>query len=104
MTPGGTSGVPTAPTRRASSPRHSSSTLVGQDRAVAQVAGAAQVVVDRVELDAGGADDLEGLGRDLGADAVAADDSDLVAHCVSVKVSGGSGSGAPVPAGNRPEK
>ncbi len=57
---------------------------VGQDRAVAQVAGAAQVVVDRVELDAGGADDLEGLGRDLGPDAVAADDCDLVAHCCSV--------------------
>ena len=57
---------------------------VGQDRAVAEVAGAAQVVVDGVQVDAGGAHDLEGLGDDLGADAVAADDSDLVAHCVSV--------------------
>ena len=50
--------------------------LVGQHRAVAQVAGAAEVVVDGVELDAGGAHDLQGLGDDLGTDAVAADDAD----------------------------
>ena len=56
--------------------------LVGEDRAVAQVAGAAEVVVDGVELDAGGGDDLERLGHHLGADAVAPDDSDLVSHAV----------------------
>ena len=50
--------------------------LVGQHRAVAQVAGAAEVVVDGVEVDAGGAHDLQRLGDDLGTDAVAADDSD----------------------------
>ena len=78
MTPGGTSGVPTAPSRMASKPRSSSSVVVGQDLAVAQVAGAAEVVVDRVEVDAGGAHDLQRLGDDLGADAVAADDRDAV--------------------------
>jgi hypothetical protein len=40
--------------------------LVGQHGAVAQVAGAAQVEVGGVELDARGAHDLERLGRDLG--------------------------------------
>ena len=49
--------------------------VVGQDRAVPQVAGAAEVVVDGVELDARRGDDLEGLGDDLGADAVASDHS-----------------------------
>ena len=47
MTPGGTSGVPTAPSRSASRPRHSSTVSSVEDRAVAQVAGAAEVVVDR---------------------------------------------------------
>jgi hypothetical protein len=40
--------------------------LVGQDRAVAQVAGCAEVVVSGVEIDARGADHLEALGDDLG--------------------------------------
>ncbi len=52
--------------------------LVGEHHAVAEVAGAAEVVVDGVELDAGRGDDLERLGDDLGADAVAADDTDAV--------------------------
>ena len=52
--------------------------LVGEHDAVAQVAGAAEVVVDRVEIDAGGAHDLQRLGDDLGTDPVAADDSDPV--------------------------
>ena len=52
--------------------------LVGEDRAVAQVAGAAEVVVDGVEGHAGGAHDLERLGDDLGTDPVASDDPDLV--------------------------
>ena len=52
--------------------------LVGQDRAVPQVAGAAEVVVDGVEVDAGGARDLEGLGHHLGADAVSSDDCDAM--------------------------
>jgi hypothetical protein len=56
---------------------------VGKDRAVTQIAVASQVVVHRPEGDTGGPDDLEGLGDDLGADAVPADDSDLVAHCFS---------------------
>ncbi len=78
MTPGGTSGVPTAPSSRASSPRHSSHRVVVEHHAVPQVAGAAEVVVDGVELDAGGAHDLQRLGDDLGADAVAADDAHAV--------------------------
>src|SRR5205814_5544947 len=46
--------------------------------AVAQVAVAAEVVVDGVQLDPGGAHDLEGLGHDLGTDAVASDHGDPV--------------------------
>ena len=57
--------------------------LVGEDRAVAQVAGAAEVVVDGVERHAGRAHDLERLGDDLGTDPVASDDSDLVTHISS---------------------
>ena len=52
--------------------------LVGQDRAVAQVAGAAEVELGGVELDTGGPDDLQGLGHHLGADPVSSDDCDLV--------------------------
>src|SRR4029453_5770989 len=63
---------------------------VGQDRAVAQVAGPAEVVVDRVQVDPGRPHDLQGLGDDLGADPVAADDSDLVAHYRS-SAAGGAG-------------
>ncbi len=88
MTPGGTSGVPTAPSRSASSPRHSSIDLVGQDRAVAQITGAAEVVVHRVQIDARGAHDLQGLGDDLDTDAVAADDANLVTHELSCGVNG----------------
>src|SRR4029453_13181623 len=57
---------------------------VGQDRAVAQVAGAAQVVVDGVGLGGGGAHAREGLRDDLGADPVPADHSDAVAPCRSI--------------------
>ena len=53
---------------------------VGQHLAGAEVAGSAEVELGGVEVDAGGAHDLEGLGHDLGADAVSADDRDLVAH------------------------
>ncbi len=51
---------------------------VGQDLAVAQVTLAAEVEVGRVELHAGGAHHLQGLGGHLGADAVAADDGQAV--------------------------
>ena len=61
--------------------------LVGQDRAVAQVAGAAEVVVDGVERHAGGAHDLQRLGDDLGADPVASDDPDLVTHSLLLSAS-----------------
>ena len=57
--------------------------LVREDRAVAEVAGAAEVVVGGVEGHAGGAHDLERLGDDLGTDPVASDDPNLVTHCVS---------------------
>ena len=55
MTPGGTSGVPTAPSRMASKRAQLVERGVGQDLAVAQVALAAEVEVDGVEVDAGGA-------------------------------------------------
>ena len=52
---------------------------VGQHLAVAQVARAAEVVVDGVERDAGGrARTFSASAIDLGADAVAADDGDAV--------------------------
>ncbi len=51
---------------------------VGQHVAGPQVAGGAEVVVGGVERDPGGGHDLQGLGEDLGADAVAADDGDPV--------------------------
>ena len=54
--------------------------LVGQDRAVPEVAGPAEVELGGVELDARGPDDLQGLGHDLGADAVASDHCHLVGH------------------------
>ena len=74
MTPGGTLGRADRAEQEGVEPAPLVEHLVGQHRAVAQVAGAAEVVVDRVEVDAGGAHDLEGLGDDLGTDAVAADD------------------------------
>ena len=52
--------------------------LVGEDDAVPQVALAAEVVFDRVELDTGRCDHLEALGDDVGTDPVAADDPDPV--------------------------
>ncbi len=61
--------------------------LVLQDHAVPQVAGAAEVEGHRVVRDAGGVDALHGLGHDFGADAVPADDPDLVAHVTSSRVS-----------------
>ena len=80
MMPGGTAGVPTAPRRMASRLRSSSRTLSGRISPVAQVAVAAQVVVDGVEVDAGRPHHLQGLGHDLRPDAVATDDADLVTH------------------------
>ena len=53
---------------------------VGQHLAGAQVAGAAEVVLDRVEADAGRGQRLAGLGDDLRADAVPGEDADLVGH------------------------
>ena len=73
-------GVPTAPTQQGVEAPPLLEHLVGEDRAVAQVAGAAEVVVDGVEGHAGGAHDLERLGDDLGTDPVASDDPDLVTH------------------------
>ena len=51
---------------------------VGQHLARPQVAGAAEVVLDRVEGHAGGVERLPGLGDDLGADAVPGQDADRV--------------------------
>ena len=53
---------------------------VGQDLARAQVAVAAEVVVDGVEVDAGRPHDGQGLGHDLRTDPVTTDDSDVVSH------------------------
>ena len=53
---------------------------VGQDLARAQVAVAAQVVVDGVEVDAGGPHDGQGLGHHLRTDPVPTDDSDVVSQ------------------------
>ena len=58
--------------------------LVGEDHAVAQVAGAAEVVVDGVEGHAGGAHHLERLRDDLGTDPVAAQHPDLVTQLCSL--------------------
>ena len=54
--------------------------LVGEDGAVAKVAVTAKVVVHDLELDARSRDDLEALGDDLGADAVASHDADAIGH------------------------
>ena len=78
MTPGGISGVPTAPRRMASSSRQLVEDGVGQDLAGAQVPRSTQVVVDGVEVDAGRPHRLEGLGDDVGTDPVPTDDTDLV--------------------------
>ena len=83
MIPGGTSGVPTAPSRMASNVRNSSSVVVGEDLAVAEVARPAEVEVGRVDVDAGGADHLHRLGRHLGPDPVAADHCDAMRHRAS---------------------
>ena len=63
---------------------HRALDLVREHGAVAQVAGAAEVVVDGVELHAGRAHDLQRLGDDLRTDPVAPDDSDLVTHRCSL--------------------
>ena len=78
ITPGGTAGVPTAPSRIASNVRSSVERGVGQDLAVTQVAVAAEVELDRVEACARGVEDLERLGRHLRPDAVAADHGDAM--------------------------
>ncbi len=52
--------------------------LVGEDLAGPQVAGAPEVVLLRVEDNARGTRDLDGLGHDIGTDAVAADHGDAV--------------------------
>ena len=51
---------------------------VGEDLAVAEVAVAAEVEVDRVDGDARRLDDLDRLGGDLGPDAVTPDDGDAM--------------------------
>ncbi len=51
--------------------------LVVENGAVAEVAGTAEVVVDRREVHTGGAHDLQRLRDDFGTDPVAADHSDL---------------------------
>jgi hypothetical protein len=56
---------------------------VGEDVARAQVAVAAQVVVDGVEGHPGGAHDLERLGDHLRPDAVTGEDPDPVGHAIS---------------------
>ena len=78
--PGFTRGSPTAPSRIASHPRIPSSSASRQRLARAQVPVGAQVELDqlRVEAVANGLEDLEALGDDLGAGAVAADDPDPV--------------------------
>ena len=87
MTPGGTSGVPTAPSRIASKPRSSSSDRVGQHLAVAQVAGAAEVVVDRCRASTPAArTTFSASAIDLGADAVAADDPDACEVVVTAEL------------------
>ncbi len=59
--------------------------LVGEDGAVAQVPGGAQIEGRGVEVHPGGGDHLEGLGADLRPDAVPADDGDPMpsrcGHC-----------------------
>ena len=54
--------------------------VVAEDLAVAQVAGAAEVEVDRVDRHAGGAHHLQGLGGDLRTDPVATDDCNAMCH------------------------
>ena len=61
---------------------------VGQGLAGAVPAGRAEVVLGGAEVDAGGAEDLQALRDNLGADAVAADDGDVEAglRCVRAHV------------------
>ena len=67
---------------------------VGEHRTVARVALPAEVERHALVRDARRVDALHGLGRDLGADAVAADDADPVGHvlilewCGSLQCSG----------------
>ena len=74
-------GGPSGPLRMASQPRMRVEVGVVEHVAVAQVAVGAEVEVDLVELDAGGAHDLQGLGDDRRADAVAGDDADPMWPC-----------------------
>ena len=50
---------------------------VGEQLTIALVAAGAEIVFGGLEVADGRAEDLEGLGGDLGADAVAVDDGDL---------------------------
>ena len=58
---------------------------VGQHLTRPQVPGAAEVVLDRLDADAGRVEGLAGLGDDLGADAVPGEDADLVGHMLSLR-------------------
>ncbi|GAC1517630.1 MAG: hypothetical protein NVS1B12_04410 [Acidimicrobiales bacterium] len=53
---------------------------VGKDLPGAHVPGRPEVVIGRLDVDAGGAHHLHRLTDDFGADAVASDDGDAVAH------------------------
>ena len=59
--------------------------FVGEHRAVAQVALPAEVERRRLVADAGRVDGLDGLGDDLGADAVSPDDPDAIGHFVFLR-------------------
>ena len=66
---------------------HGLEVLVGEDRAVTFVAFPAQVERGRLVADAGRVEALDGLGDDLGADAVSPDDPDAIGHVVLPRVS-----------------
>ncbi len=61
---------------------HGLEVLVGKNRAVPFVAFPAQVEGGRLVADAGRVETLDGLGDDLGPDAVSPDDSDAIGHVV----------------------
>ncbi len=72
--------MPTAPSRMQSNARNSLEGLVGQDLPVLQVAGSAEVEVGGRDVDPGSSDDLDGLGRHVRSDPVAADHCNVVRH------------------------
>ena len=59
--------------------------FVGEDRAVALVALPTEVERRRLVADAGRVEALDGLGDDLGADAVSPDDPDAIGHFVFLR-------------------